>query len=63
MSYAWLAYVLEGKGELNESQESWERALELLKDPAEIQRASRRLATVKERMAKRAKKKEKDEDD
>lgn len=64
MNYAWLAYVLESKGKLEEARQAWTKALELLKEPKEVQRATRRLASVEARLqSKEQKKREKEKED
>jgi tetratricopeptide (TPR) repeat protein len=50
LNYAWLAYVLEGKGKLNDAREAWKRAVQYLTEPDELERARRRLAAVEKRM-------------
>lgn len=54
MNYAWLAFVFEAKGDLSKARDAWNRALELLTDPKEIERATRKLSSL----TKRAEKKE-----
>jgi tetratricopeptide (TPR) repeat protein len=51
MNYAWLAYVLEAQGKLLDAREAWQKALELLKDPKELERANRRLATIERQLS------------
>jgi tetratricopeptide (TPR) repeat protein len=50
LNYAWLAYVLEGKGKLADAREAWKRAVQYLTEPDELERARRRLAAVEKRM-------------
>lgn len=57
MNHAWLAFALESKGKLDEARESWQKALELLKDPNELEKATRRLASIEKRLGKKKEKK------
>lgn len=57
MNYAWLAYVLETRGELSPALETWKKAVELLKDPAEMEKAQRKIASLEKRLNKKTKRK------
>ncbi|MBI4405497.1 MAG: tetratricopeptide repeat protein [Deltaproteobacteria bacterium] len=52
INHAWMAFLLEGKGDLSRAREEWKRAIELLKDPAELEKATRRLAIVERKLKK-----------
>lgn len=58
-NHAWMGYVLEGKGELKAARDSWQKAIELFKDPQELKKASRRLATIEKRLSRQDSKKQK----
>jgi tetratricopeptide (TPR) repeat protein len=45
-NHAWLAWTLEATKDYSAARAEWRRALDLFKDPAEIAKASRRLASV-----------------
>lgn len=53
LNYAWLGFVLESKGKLKEARDVWKKAIELLTDPAELEKASKRLASVEKRLEKK----------
>lgn len=61
LNYAWLAFVLESAGELSHAYETWKKAVELLKDPVEMEKAQRKLANLEKRLNKKEPKKEKEE--
>jgi len=50
INYAWLAYVLESQGKLADAKQAWQKSLELMKDPKDLERANRRLATVEKKL-------------
>ncbi len=45
-NYAWLGFTLEGTKSYAEAKEAWKKAIELLSDPQEIEKAQRRLAAL-----------------
>jgi len=62
INYAWLAFAFEAKGDLNKARDAWSRALELLQDPKEIERATRKLASLQKRVDRKEKRaREKDD--
>jgi len=63
MNHAWLAFVLEQKRDLRAAQAEWKKALELLSDPEEIEKATRRLSSIEKRLGKGKKKKIEEEDE
>jgi len=54
LNYAWLAYLLESKGKFPQALDTWKRAIQLLKDPAEMERAQRKVASLEKRLNKKA---------
>lgn len=52
VNHAWMAFVLESKGEIIRARDEWRRATELLKDPEELAKAARRLATIEKKLQK-----------
>jgi tetratricopeptide (TPR) repeat protein len=50
INYAWMAYVLESQGRFTDAKEAWQKALELMKDPKDLERANRRLASVEKKL-------------
>jgi len=58
LNYAWIAFLLESKGKLPQALDTWKRAIQLLKDPAEMQRAQRKVASLEKRLNKKSSKKE-----
>jgi tetratricopeptide (TPR) repeat protein len=63
LNYAWLAFILESKGKLVESRDTWKRAIQYLTQPDEIERARRRLASLEKRVPGSKKEKTFGEDD
>ena len=55
LSHAWLAFLLEAKGEWENARIEWKRSVELLKDPAELTKANRKLASIEKKIAKKEK--------
>ncbi len=51
INHAWLAWVLESQREWADSKNEWQKAIDLFKDPVELKRAARRLATVERQMS------------
>lgn len=51
-NHAWMAFVLEGKGELQRAKEEWKQAIEYFKEPKELERATRRLAQIEKKLKK-----------
>jgi tetratricopeptide (TPR) repeat protein len=51
--HAWMAFSLEAKGEKRAAYEFWKRAVELIKDPVELQKASRKLANIEKKLNKK----------
>lgn len=49
-SQAWLAYVLESKGDLEKAREHWNLAITQLKDPAELEKAVRRVTAIEKKL-------------
>lgn len=49
MVYAWYGWLLEKKGKICEARKAWTAATKLIQDPAELRKATRRLATVEKR--------------
>jgi tetratricopeptide (TPR) repeat protein len=65
MNHAWLGYVLESEKQMEEASEEWKKAVDLLKDPQELEKATRRLAAIEKKMSKNSakeKKRNKDEE-
>ena len=54
MNYAWMAYLLEKRNELPKALETWRRAVELLKEPAEMEKAQRKIASLEKKLNKKA---------
>lgn len=52
MNWAWLAFALEAKGEFKKARDSWRKAVELLRDPVELTKATRRLANLERKLGK-----------
>ncbi len=52
LNHAWLAFVLENKGELARARDEWKRATELLRDPEELAKAARKLANIEKKLQK-----------
>ncbi len=52
MNWAWLAFTLESKREYKKAREAWRKAVETIKDPAELTKAARRLATLEDKLGK-----------
>lgn len=61
LNYAWLAYGLESKGEWYAARDSWKKAVDLLREPHELQKATRKLSSIEKKLAKRQKEKQKQE--
>jgi tetratricopeptide (TPR) repeat protein len=59
LNHAWIAFVLESKGELERARDEWRRATELLKDRAELEKANRRLTSLEKKLNKIEREKEK----
>lgn len=55
-NHAWLAYVLETKGDLARARDEWQKAVELFRDPVEVEKATRRLAFIDKKLGKDKKK-------
>lgn len=55
LPHAWLAFILEAKGEWENARIEWKRAVETLKDPAELHKANRKLASIEKKISKREK--------
>jgi tetratricopeptide (TPR) repeat protein len=54
-NHAWLAYVLEGQGALSEARNEWQRAIDLFKDPGELVKATRKLASLEKKLRRKEK--------
>lgn len=52
LNHAWLGYVLESRGKLAEAKEHWAKAVEFFRDPVELEKATRRLASLEKRVPK-----------
>lgn len=52
INLGWYAYSLEEKGELVKAKELWEKAITLLDQPEQIERANRKIATIEKRLKK-----------
>jgi len=50
VNHAWMAFVLEGQNRLSEARDEWKRAIELLRDPGELERATRKLTSLERRI-------------
>ena len=57
--HAWLAYVYEGKKEYDAARAEWRKAVELMSDPVELEKANRKLSSLERRLAKPQKDKKK----
>ncbi len=57
LNYAWIAYLLESKGKFPQALDTWKRAIQLLKDPAEMEKAQRKVASLEKRLNKKTPKK------
>jgi tetratricopeptide (TPR) repeat protein len=53
INFAWLAWGLESKGELMRARDAWRKAIDLLKDPRELEKATRKLANIESQLKKR----------
>jgi tetratricopeptide (TPR) repeat protein len=51
-NHAWLAWVSEAQKDYTAAREEWRKAIDLFKDPNEIEKASRRLSSVETRLRK-----------
>lgn len=60
MTYAWVAFVLEKNGELEKAREAWQKAVDLIKEPEELAKATRKLATIHEKIEKAKAKRKKE---
>lgn len=56
-NHAWLGYMQEGKGDFKQAYASWQKAMELFRDPIELKRASRRIASLEKKLGKVERKK------
>ncbi len=54
-NYAWVGFTLEGQGKYLEAKEAWKKAIELLSDPKEIEKAQRRFAALEKKSDERRK--------
>jgi tetratricopeptide (TPR) repeat protein len=64
MNWAWLAFALEAKGENKKARDAWRKAVELIREPNELAKAARRLATLEQKLGKeKAKDKDKEPED
>lgn len=63
LNFAWLAFGLESKGEFEAARDSWRKAVELIKDPQELEKATRKLSSIEKKLAKKAKAKQKEEEE
>jgi tetratricopeptide (TPR) repeat protein len=61
LNHAWLGFMLEHKKQFPEAREEWKKAVALIKDPKELQKATRRLAAIDKRKAKLEKKRARNE--
>ena len=53
LNYAWIAFALESRGEFAQALEAWKRAIELFKDPVEMEKAQRKVASLEKRLNKK----------
>lgn len=56
LNHAWLGYVFEAKGNFIQARDAWRRAQNLLKEPSELEQATRKLARIERRLEKDEKK-------
>ncbi len=54
LNFGWFAFALEEKGDLVRAKEYWEKALQLLDEPTEIEKANRKIASIEKRIKKRS---------
>jgi tetratricopeptide (TPR) repeat protein len=52
-SYAWYGFLMEAKGDLENARSAWKRAVELITEPEELEKANRRLQAVEAKWKKR----------
>ncbi len=52
MNWAWLAFALESKREYKKARDAWRKAVELIREPEELTKAARRLATLEDKLGK-----------
>lgn len=52
INFGWFAYALEEKGELKKAKDFWEKALALLEEPDQRERANRKIASIEKRLKK-----------
>ena len=52
MNFAWYGFVLEAKGDLEKARDMYKKAVSFLNDPAEVQKANRKLATIEKKLGK-----------
>jgi tetratricopeptide (TPR) repeat protein len=61
LNYAWKAFGFESKGDWESAHDAWIKAVELLKDPSELEKANRKLSHIEEKINKKNKGKEQEE--
>ncbi len=49
LTYAWFAWLMESRGKICEARRSWARAVQLIKVPTELRKATRKLASIERR--------------
>ncbi len=54
-NYAWLGFTLEAMKNYPEAKEAWKKAIDLLSDPQEIEKAQRRLAALEAKASEKRK--------
>jgi tetratricopeptide (TPR) repeat protein len=61
INFGWFAYALEEKGDLAKAKEYWEKALAVIEEPGQREKANRKIASITKRLEKLKKSEEEDE--
>lgn len=49
-NYAWMGFISEAQGNLEEAKENWKKAIRYMKDPEALRKATRKLASVEQKL-------------
>ncbi len=63
MNFAWMGFMLEQRKDYGRAVEAWRKAAELLTEPDELRKATRRLASLEKRLGKERKKRDQDREE
>jgi len=61
INFGWFAYALEEKGDLAKAKEYWEKALAVIQEPEQREKATRKISSITKRLQKLKKTEEDDE--